>query len=63
MSNDQMVRTSGTLPVAQHLKPKPAQNFDCCPRYSRLPMPFAHPWLIDCVDVDDATGLTIEGEA
>jgi hypothetical protein len=31
--SDEMIRTSGTLPIAQHLRPKPAhflQNFDCC---------------------------------
>ncbi len=67
MSGDQMIRTSGTLPVAQRLRPKPAprslQQSTCCPRYIRLPRPFAVPWAVDWVDLEDAAGLTIEGEA
>jgi hypothetical protein len=68
MSDDRMTRTGGTLPIAPHLKPKPAyflQNFGCCPRYIRLhlPTPFAVHWVTEWVDLADATGLTIEGEA
>jgi hypothetical protein len=32
VSADQMIRTSGTLPIAQHLRPKPRQQ---PPRYFR----------------------------
>jgi hypothetical protein len=64
MINDP-IRISGTLPVAEHLRPKPAilQNFDCCPRYIRVPMPFAIRWTTEWIDLEDATSLTIEGEA
>jgi hypothetical protein len=61
---DERFRTCGTLEVAEHLRPPHSlQHLDCCPRYIRLPMPFAIPWAVDWVDLEDATGLTIEGEA
>jgi hypothetical protein len=66
--SDEMIRTSGTLPVAQHLRPKPAfqhLDLDLCPKYTRLrlPSPFAVHWTTNWVDLDEAAGLTIEGEA
>ena len=64
---DDLIRTAGTLPVAQHLKPKPSplQNLDLCPKYKRLhlPPPFAVHWVTEWVDVDEASSLMIEGEA
>ena len=35
MSDDQVIRTSGTLPVAQHLRPKPRQHPHWYLRYIR----------------------------
>jgi hypothetical protein len=66
MTGDQMTRTSGTLPVAEHLRPQPAfQHLDLCPKYTRLrlPSPFAVHWTTVWIDLDEAASLIIAGEA
>lgn len=65
-TDDLMIRTNGTLEVAEHLRPKPArslQHLDLCPKYTRIPRPFAIRWVTEWIDLDEAASLTIEGEA
>jgi hypothetical protein len=63
MTDDQ-IRTTGTLPVASHLRPKPRQH----PRYFRYirrgpPEPGEGDWMVRHVDDYDPIEWPIRGEA
>jgi hypothetical protein len=65
MSGDQMIRTGGTLPVAQHLRPTPSQQK---PRYFRYvrrgpPDPGYSDWIVRHVADYNPIEWPVEGEA